>query len=173
MLRHLQRSVKHVWLDRSDTHRAIGPATLQRLRDAVTASERSHSGEIRIFVEAGLPLAYVLRNSPTSHLVRQRALALFSELRVWDTAGNNGVLIYLLLAERKIEIVADRGLNDLVEEKTWQALLATMKDDFAGGRFEEGLMQALTAVSALLHQHFPLASGQRHPNELPDTPVLR
>ncbi len=173
MLSNFQRFVKHLWLDRSDTHRAIGPATLQRLREAVTASEHQHSGEIRIFVEAGLPLAYVLRNSPTTHLVRQRALALFSELRVWDTAGNNGVLIYLLLAERKIEIVADRGLNDLVEEETWQALVARMRADFAVDRFEEGLMEALAAVSSMLTRHFPLARGQRRPNELPDAPVLR
>ncbi|MBZ4210665.1 MAG: TPM domain-containing protein [Rhodoferax sp.] len=167
-----RRFVKHLWLDQADTRRAIGPAALQRLRDAVTVSERRHSGEIRIFVEAGLPLAYVLRKSPSSQLVRQRALALFGELRVWDTAGNNGVLIYLLLAERKIEIVADRGLNDLVDAQTWQSLVARMSGAFATGRFEEGLAQALAEVSSLLEQHFALASAQGNRNELPDTPML-
>ena len=169
---HIRRFVKHLWLDQSDTRRAIGPAALQRLREAVTASERRHSGEIRIFVEAGLPLASILNSTPTAQLVRQRALALFGELRVWDTAGNNGVLIYLLLAERKIEIVADRGLNDLVDAKTWQALVTRMSGAFAKGKFEEGLAEALSAVSSLLEQHFALGSAQSNPNELPDTPVL-
>ena len=168
----IRRFVKHLWLDQSDTRRAIGPAALQRLSEAVATSERQHSGEIRIFVEAGLPLASLLRSAPTKQLVRQRALALFSELRVWDTASNNGVLIYLLLAERKIEIVADRGLNDLVDAKTWQSLLARMSGAFVSGRFEAGLMEALAAVSSLLTQHFPLAGGQRNPDELPDTPLL-
>jgi len=172
MYSRIRRFVKHLWLDQSDTRRAIGPAALQRLRDAVTASERRHSGEIRIFVEAGLPLASVLRRAPTAQLVRQRALALFSELRVWDTASNNGVLIYLLLTERKIEIVADRGLNDLVDAQTWQSLVAGMGVAFATGRFEEGLAGALTGVSSLLEQHFALASAQSNPNELPDTPLL-
>jgi uncharacterized membrane protein len=172
MYSRIRRFVKHLWLDQSDTRRAIGPAALQRLREAVATSERRHSGEIRIFVEAGLPLAAVLHSAPTAQLVRQRALALFGELRVWDTASNNGVLIYLLLAERKIEIVADRGLNDLVDAKTWQSLVARMSGAFATGRFEEGLTEALAAVSSLLEQHFPLTSGQSNPNELPDTPVL-
>jgi uncharacterized membrane protein len=167
-----RRFVKHLWLDQSDTRRAIGPAALQRLSEAVATSERQHSGEIRIFVEAGLPLASLLRGAPTKQLVRQRALALFSELRVWDTASNNGVLIYLLLAERKIEIVADRGLNDLVDAQTWQSLVARMSGAFATGRFEEGLAQALAEVSSLLEQHFALASAQSNRNELPDTPML-
>jgi uncharacterized membrane protein len=165
--------VKHLWLDQSDTRRAIGPAALQRLREAVATSERQHTGEIRIFVEAGLPLAAVLRNTATARLVRQRALALFAELGVWDTANNNGVLIYLLLAERKMEIVADRGLNELVDAETWQSLMARMGVAFARGRYEEGLTEAVVAVSSLLEQHFPLASGQGNPNELPDAPVLR
>ncbi len=172
MYSRIRRFVKHLWLDQSDTRRAIGPAALQRLSEAVARSEMQHSGEIRIFVEAGLPLASILRSTPTAQLVRQRALALFGELRVWDTAGNNGVLIYLLLAERKIEIVADRGLNDLVDAKTWQALVRRMSGAFARARFEEGLTEALAAVSSLLEQHFALAGAQRNPNELPDTPVL-
>ena len=172
MYSRIQRFLKHLWLDPSDTRRVIGPAALQRLSQAVTQSERRHSGEIRIFVEAALPLASVLRSIPTARLVRQRALALFAELRVWDTAGNNGVLIYLLLAERKIEIVADRGLNERVDAKTWKALMAHMGSAFAAGQFEEGLNEALTTVSSLLEQHFPLASGQLNRNELPDTPEL-
>ncbi len=173
MFSHLQRLVKHLWLDASDTQRAVGQAAVLRLTEGVAASERQHSGEIRIFVEAGLPLPYLLRHSSTASLVRQRALCLFGELRIWNTAGNNGVLIYLLLAERKIEIVADRGLNDLVDAATWQSLVRRMSGAFAMGRFEEGLTEALAAVSSLLEQHFPLASGQSTPNELPDTPVLR
>ena len=172
MYSRIQRFLKHLWLDPSDTRRAIGPAALQRLSEAVARSERQHSGEVRIFVEAGLPLTSLLRSTPTAQLVHQRALALFSELRVWDTADNNGVLIYLLLAERKIEIVADRGLNDVVDRRVWRDLVTQMGGAFATERFEEGLLEALAAVSSLLEQHFPQAGAQNNPNELPDTPVL-
>ena len=92
---------------------------------------------------------------------------------MWDTAHNNGVLIYLLLAERRIEIVADRGLNAHVSPSQWQVLLDGMAAAFKAGRFEAGLMAAIDAVDGLLAQHFALASGERNPNELPDAPLLR
>jgi uncharacterized membrane protein len=106
-------------------------------------------------------------------ITRQRALAMFSRLHVWDTAHNNGVLIYLLLAERSIEIVADRGLNDLVEAPLWHAILHRMRGAFQQNRFEDGLTLALEQVSTLLAQHFPVKKGERNPNELPDLPVLQ
>ncbi len=100
---------------------------------------------------------------------------MFGKLRVWDTEHNNGVLIYLLLAEHAIEIVADRGLARHVPQAQWDALLAGMQSAFRAGRFEEGLAQAIDAVHALLLQHFPLAEGQANPNELagPRGPALK
>ena len=91
---------------------------------------------------------------------------------MWDTEANNGVLIYLLLAENAIEIVADRGLASRVAQGEWQAIVARMGSTFRDGRFEDGLTQALEEVSALLVTHFPLAGGRGNPNELPDQPVL-
>lgn len=165
----VMRILKHRWLDDRDVARLVPPAALARIGQRVAASERRHGGEIRVCVEAGLPLSYLWRGATP----RERAIAMFGKLRVWDTEQNNGVLIYLLLAEHAIEIVADRGLDRHVDAGRWQAILATMREAFRAGRFEDGLNQAVDAVDALLVQHFPLAPGQTNPNELPDPPVLR
>ena len=172
MLSRIKRILKHRWLEASTIRSAIAPDLLQRLQQRVAASERRHSGEIRIYVEVGLPMSYLWRDAPMRHITRQRALALFGKLRVWDTANNNGVLIYLLLAGHTIEIVADRGLNQLVEPQVWQAMVSRMSAAFQRGHFEDGLTQALEEVSALLVQHFPLGAGEANPNELPDAPIL-
>lgn len=165
----VMRILKHRWLDDRDVARLVPPAALARIGQRVAASERRHGGEIRVCVEAGLPLSYLWRGATP----RERAIEMFGKLRVWDTEQNNGVLIYLLLAEHAIEIVADRGLDRHVDAGRWQAILATMREAFRAGRFEDGLNQAVDAVDALLVQHFPLAPGQTNPNELPDPPVLR
>ena len=164
----LRRIMRHRWLDESDTRRIVPPDVLERLARRVAASEKRHSGEVRIYVEAGLPMSYLLRNATP----RERAIAMFGKLRVWDTAHNNGVLIYLLVAERAIEIVADRGLNDRVPPAEWQAIVERMRAAFRAAHYEDGLTHALEEVSALLVQHFPLAAGETNPNELPDEPVL-
>ncbi|WP_332813665.1 TPM domain-containing protein [Ramlibacter sp.] len=168
MLRKFQRILKHRWLDDDDTRKAIPPALAERLAARVAASERRHSGEIRIYVEAGLPLSYLWRDASP----RERAIALFGKLRVWDTEQNNGVLIYLLLAEHAIEVVADRGLAHRVDKDHWEAIVQHMREAFRAGRFEDGLTHALEEVSALLVRHFPLEPGAANPNELPDSPVL-
>ena len=103
----LARIWRHRWIDDADLRRALPPDLLERLGQRVAASERRHSGEVRICVEAGLPLSYLWRDAPA----RERAIMMFGKLRVWDTENNNGVLIYLLLAEHAIEIVADRGID--------------------------------------------------------------
>lgn len=172
MLSRIKRVLKHRWQDAFATQRIIPPDMLTRLQHRVAASEQRHSGEIRIYVEAGLPLSYLWRDSSTKQITRQRALAMFGKLRVWDTANNNGVLIYLLLAERSIELVADRGLNQVVEPRVWQDMAARMRAAFRQRHFEDGLTQALEEVSALLVQHFPLRAGEVNPNELPDSPIL-
>lgn len=168
MFSKLKRLFKHRWLDESDTRRAIPPALLERLQQRVGASEKRHSGEIRICVEAGLPFSYLWRNATA----RERAVSMFAKLRVWDTEHNNGVLIYLLLAEHAIELVADRGINRHVSPQDWQAMVKRMGAAFKEGRFEDGLTHALEEVSAVLVQHFPLAPGEADHNELPDTPHL-
>ena len=163
------RILKHRWHDESDVERALGQAALDRVGARVATSELGHSGEIRVCVEAGLPLSYLWRDAPP----RERALALFGKLRVWDTDQNNGVLIYLLLAERAIEIVAERGLSRFVPHEHWQQMAQDMSSAFKAGRFEEGLGRAIDAVHDLLYQHFPLRPGAANPNELPDRPYVR
>jgi uncharacterized membrane protein len=145
---------------------------MDKLAALVKESEAKHKGEIRIYVEAGLPFSYLRRQGDMAVITRQRALTMFGKLRIWDTAGNNGVLIYLLLAERRIEIVADRGLNDLVAPATWQTLAQSMGSSFKAGDFGPGLMQSVHAVSGLLCEHFPASAGQPKLNELPDQPLL-
>lgn len=164
----LQRIFRHRWLDETDTRRAIPPATVERLARHVADSERRHTGEVRIYVEAGLPLSYLWRDATP----RDRAIALFGKLGVWDTEQNNGVLVYLLLAEHAIEVVADRGLSRHVTPQQWQEIVAHMRGEFRAGRYEEGLKQAVDEVTELLVQHFPASPGAPNANELPDRPVL-
>ena len=177
----LTTRLRHLWWDESDTTRHIPPATAQRLEACVAASEQRHTGQIRLCVEASLPGSYVGRLSvgtPLSALVRQRAVMMFSKLRVWDTQHHNGVLIYLLLAERAIEIVADRNLAGRVSPEEWQAVVGRLASALATQRHEAGLTQAITETSALLAQHFARAAPAAmvavdQPNELPDTPHLQ
>ena len=167
-LKRLGRLLRHRWFDETDTRRALGPQALARIEQRIAASERQHSGEIRVCVEPGLPLSYLWRGAHA----RERAIAMFGKLRVWDTEANNGVLIYLLLAEHAIEIVADRGLARHVEAGHWQGIVAGMREAFRLGQFEPGLMQAIAAVEALLLQHFPVQVGEYNPNELPNRPHI-
>jgi uncharacterized membrane protein len=165
----LARLLKHRLLDEGDARRMLGKDALARIEARVAASEKRHSGEIRVVVEAGLPLSY-LRRAATP---RDRAVALFGKLGVWDTERNNGVLVYLLLAEHAIEIVADRGLDRQVGAEEWARIAASMTDAFRQGDFEAGLMRAIDAVDALLVRHFARGAGDADVNELPDAPLLR
>ena len=164
----IARLARHRLRDHSDTHRAIPPDALTRLAQRVADGERGHTGEIRVYVEAALPTSYVMRDAT----VRDRAVAMFGKLRVWDTEHNNGVLIYLLLAERAIEIVADRGVTSRVPDSEWQRIVGAMQGEFQAGRYEDGLAHAIAEVGALLAQHFADTPGEADPNELPDEPVL-
>ncbi len=166
--KHLQRLVKHCWLDASDVRRAVPAELVEQLTRRVGASEQRHTGEIRICIEAGLPLSYLRRNASA----RERAVMLFGKLRVWDTEHNNGVLIYLLLADHAIELVADRGLNARVSPAEWQEMVAHLGTALQVGQYEQGLTTALEEVSAVLVQHFPLAPDSMRRDELPNAPVL-
>jgi uncharacterized membrane protein len=164
----LARLLRHRWRDESDVRRALPTDALDRLQARIAESERQHSGEIRVCVEAGLPLSYLWRDAPP----RERAVAMFGKLRVWDTEANNGVLIYLLLAEHAIELVADRGLTRVADDATWRAVVARLGQALHAGRFEEGLRHAIDEVDVLLREHFPLEEGVADSNELPDRPHL-
>ena len=164
----LQRLLKHRRFDTGDSRRVLGETAMLALQERIQASERLHSGELRVVVEAGLPTSYLMRDATA----RERAVALFGKLRVWDTENNNGVLIYLLLAEHSIELVADRGLLSKVEGLVWQRMVDRMREHFRAGRFEAGLIEAVESVSELLCEHFPLAAGEANANELPDAPLL-
>jgi uncharacterized membrane protein len=171
MLDRWLRVLRHRW--ENDAKRTLSSEALDRLRLRVASSEQLHSGEIRICVEAGLPNSYLLRTETTPVLLRQRAIAQFGRLGVWDTEHNNGVLIYLCLAERAIELVADRGVNRVAPPDYWEAAIQTLGTALRAGAFEEGLGLAVDTVGSLLGQHFALATGGINPNELPDTAVIR
>ena len=168
MWQKIKRIFKHRWQDESDSRKAVPAELAERLRRRVVASEQRHTGEVRICVEAGLPLSYLWRNATA----RQRAVTLFGKFRVWDTAHNNGVLIYLLLADHAIEIVADRGLNAVVSPAQWQEMIRHLSQALRDNRYEDGLTQALEEVSAVLVEHFALPSGAANPDELSDLVVL-
>jgi uncharacterized membrane protein len=165
-----KRLCVHSWFDIGDAKRAVPHALQQKLQAQIKASEALHSGQIRLVVEAALPLSYIWRGLA----VRARAVMLFGKLRVWDTERNNGVLIYLLLAERKIEIVADRGLEQLVAKTVWVATINRMRSYLKSKQFEVGLALAVEDVSKLLIAHFPDTAGSSaHANELPDAPIIQ
>ena len=166
-LQRLTRLLRHRWAD-SRLRRVLTPEVLQRLGQRVAASERRHTGQIRICAEGGLPLSYLWRGASA----RERAITQFGKLRVWDTEHNNGVLIYLLLAEHAIEIVADRGLAQRVPEATWHTLVQRLGQALRAGQYEDGLTEVLAEVSALLVAHFPASDNAPSSNELPDAPVL-
>ncbi len=147
--------------------RTFPAATLQAITDAIAAGERRHGGQVMFAVEADLPLAALWRHVTP----RQAAECAFSRLRTWDTAANNGVLIYLLLADHAIEIVADRGLQGGVAETQWQAICAHLRVGLQGGDPEAALVLAINEVSDLLAGHFP-PSTRSHEDALPDTPQI-
>jgi uncharacterized membrane protein len=165
----LARLLKHRLVDEDDARRLLGKDALARIQARVVESEKHHSGEIRVVVEAGLPFSYLRRHATP----RDRAVKLFGKLGVWDTERNNGVLIYLLLAEHAIEIVADRGLNRVVVPAEWTEIAASMQSAFQAGDFEAGLLRAVDAVDALLVRHFAARPGEVDVNELPDAPLFR
>jgi len=166
--RPLSTCLRHLWLDAADSRRQLPGDALQRLETTVRASEARHLGELRICVEAGLSLSRLWRGQSP----RQRAIECFGLLRVWDTEHNNGVLIHLLLADRRIEVVADRGLSQRVPPETWQSLADHLGQALANGQIEAGLQQAIAHVGDLLHAHFPAPAHAPNPNELPDAIVL-
>jgi uncharacterized membrane protein len=162
----LTRIGRHLLKHHRRARRLFPPPVLDRIEQAIKDGEATHSGQVRFVVEGSLDGAPLFRNQP----VRERALDVFSHLRIWDTAHNNGVLIYLLLADRDVEIVADRGIDAKVGTTAWEAICREMETDFHAGNFEHGVIRGIEEVSQQLAKHFP--PHGRGPNELPDAPVV-
>jgi uncharacterized membrane protein len=160
----LARFWRHVSMSPLKARRAFGPETLDALAAEVGQLERSHRGELCFVVEAELSSADLWRDLTS----RDRARQVFASQGVWNTEENNGVLIYLLLADRKVEIVADRGVR--ATEEQWQGICRAMEEHFRASRFREGAIAGVRAVSELLARDFP--PDGRHRNELPDRPVV-
>ena len=162
----LLRLLRHIVTTRWSTRRHFPPAVRDAIEQAITDCEARHGGEIRFVVETAFDLPELWHGLPA----RTRALQLFGQFGVWDTAHNNGVLIYVLMADHVVEIVADRGIAARVSQAEWQAVCRQMEQHYKEGRFREGSIAGIQGVGALLGQHFP---GRRHSdNELPNQPVL-
>ncbi len=162
----IKRIVKHLLVTDGQVRRAFGRSTLNKIEAAIRASEGEHVGEIRFAVEGALDGAPLFKGQSP----RERAIELFSQLRIWDTQQNSGVLIYLLLADRAVEIVADRGIHAKVHSHEWNEVCRQMEAAFRQSDFEGGVVNGVQAVTRHLKQHFPSDSHDR--NELPDKPVL-
>ena len=160
-----KRIARHLLVLPGKARRAFPAPAMSAIEQAIAVGESQHSGEVRFAVEPALEPAALLRGLSA----RERALEVFSQLRLWDTDERNGVLIYLLLADRDIEIVADRGVNAKVRADEWEAICRTMEASLKRGRYGEALVAGIEAVSRLLARHFPPRAGDR--NELPDRPV--
>jgi uncharacterized membrane protein len=166
----VRRFLRHALAGNWALRRKFSEATLDAIEQAIKRAEAAHGGEIRFAIESALPPLHIINDLDP----RARALEVFAHLRVWDTAGNNGVLIYVQLADRHVEIVADRGFSDRVGAAEWQAVCRLMQDHFREGRFKAGSIAGVEAVGNLIAHHFlPQTSGEsRAHNELPDRPTL-
>jgi uncharacterized membrane protein len=162
----LARMLRHLFATRWGTRRRFTPAVLGRIESAIASLERRHAGEIRFAVETAFDLPDLWYGTTP----RERAVQVFGLLGVWDTSANNGVLIYVLMADHDVEIVADRAVAARVPQAGWDAVCREMEAHFRAGRFAEGADAGIAGVGRLLAVHFPGAGGDR--NEQPDRPVL-
>ena len=162
----INRIMRHLSTGHAAVRRAFPPRTLDAIERAIGEAESKHDGQIRFAVEAALELVPLLAGQTG----QQRAVEVFSKLRVWDTEHNNGVLVYLLLADRDVEIIADRGIHARLGQETWESICRDMEAAFRNGEFEAGVLAGVHAVGEHLARHFP-ARGNK-PNEMPDRPVV-
>jgi uncharacterized membrane protein len=166
----VRRLIRHAAAAHWRTRLAFPSKTLDAIEQAIAAVERTHAGEIRFAIETALSPLHILHGVGP----RARALEVFAHLHVWGTERNNGVLIYVLLADRSVEIVADRGFTGRVSTAEWEAVCRLMEGHFRAGRFQIGSIAGVDAIGSLLARHFPadLAQGAQSPNQLPDRPIL-
>lgn len=161
----IRRYFKHLMTGNIAVTAAFPARSMNVIEQAIRESESRHGGQIRFAVEAALDYSALRRNLTAG----ERAIEVFSQLRVWDTEHNNGVLIYLLLAEHDVEIVADRGINAKTDISSWEQICHVMETAFRDGKFEEGVVTGICEVSNHLQRHFPIQAGAI--NELPDKPA--
>ena len=160
------RLLKHLFA--RSARRLFPEVRLQRIAEAIARDELRHRGEVCFAVESALDWRAVL----AGRQARDRAAEFFSRLRVWDTAENNGVLIYLLLADRRIEILADRGLDGRVSAEQWRGVCLLMEERLRAGDAEDAVLQGFAAAGDLLAEHFPVIDGREDRNELTDRPQI-
>ncbi len=164
--RTLKTLIRHFSYPRWRLRRVFPQATLRAIENAIAASEKRHTGELRFVVEGGLDLPHLVRTISS----RERAIEMFSRQRVWDTECNSGVLIYVCLADRQVEIVADRGIHTKVGDETWQRICAAMEREFRRGHFENGAVEGVNEIGKVLAEHFP--ATDQNPDELANAPLL-
>ena len=162
----LKRMLRHLSTGRAAVRHAFPPSTLDLIERTIRETEAMHTGQLRFAVEPALDLKLLLAGCTA----QERAVDVFSELRVWDTEYNNGVLIYLLLADHDVEIVADRGVHAKLGKTVWEDICHEMESAFRDGRFEQGVLDGIHSVGKHLARHYPHSGTKR--NELPDQPVL-
>lgn len=162
----LMRILKHLFATRWQVKRMFPQHSMRSIEDAIRSSENWHTGELRFVVEAGLDWPDLIAGTSS----RKRAIDVFSQLRMWDTEHNSGVLIYLLLADSKVEILADRGINSCVSQAEWVKICQDMESQFRTGNFESGVLIGIASITLLLKQHFPAAKHKT--NDLPDSPLI-
>jgi uncharacterized membrane protein len=161
------RFIKHVFSGPWRVRLTFPKRSLNAIEAAIAASEKSHLGEIRFVVESALEIGELLSGVTPG----QRALEVFSQCRMWDTEQNTGVLIYLLLADRDVEIIADRGIHARVGEAVWTHICQNMEAQFRAGQFELGVIDGIQQITVQLQQHFPV-STEDNPNEIPNAPIF-
>ena len=162
----IKRIIKHLSASQTAMRRAFPRPALNKIKHTIAEVEQTHAGQIRFAIEAALDIKPLLAGQSA----RERAIEVFSQLRVWDTEHNNGVLIYLLLADRDVEIVADRGVHAKLGQETWEEVCQEMEAAFRQGKFEEGVIAGIHRVGGHLARHYPQVGSKT--NELPDQPVL-
>ena len=162
----LKRLFKHLLSPQWRTRRVFPKHALRAIEEAIASSETRHQGELRFIAEGGLDLSHLLHGT----IARERALELFSRFRVWDTEHNSGVLIYVQLVDRQVEILADRGIHKKVGNDAWQRICHEMEQAFRADRFEAGAVAGIQAVGQILAEHFP--ADTENPDELPNTPAM-
>ena len=162
----LRRIVRHVGITPWYLRRAFPPRALTAITAAIERSESKHVGQIRFAVEGALHGARLIHDQSP----RERAVEVFSNLRMWDTEHRNGVLIYLLLADRAVEIVADRGAHIRVGSQEWQRVCEQIQETLRNRHYQSAIEEGIDAVTQHLARHFPAV---RSPSkQLPDSPVL-
>lgn len=161
----LKRFLRHVAMTPWSARRAFSDADLDAIEVEVAAGEKRHRGEVRFVVEAELTTGQLWAGLTA----RQRAIEVFSMHQVWNTEENTGILIYVMLADHKVEVIADRGIQAKVSADEWRAICASMEERFRAGAFRDGALAGVRAATGLLATHFP--ARETNANELPDRPI--